>query len=344
MILSDFKFDEQHERLEVFHEGKMDKKIQFAMDYLLQHLPINKIKKDNTVNFDKLKFDEGKNYDWYFLTKKDLAILVRQYGSHFTFYISRKGKFESKLAVITLHDDKELMTKEEREAFEYDFDSFMGIKQYFPKLVELIEEGKIQSLWNNLTFPRPSYTKVETAFASKDSINSLDTLFFAMDEICSKYLSTYAEKDVLNLIKDYKVGDMFGKAYKITKVATEVQDGYYHGVGLEFQNTNFPDSKPSWSDVYSLARFYSDELNYKALVRQRSILEFAEDNHEEILSAIPSPEQQPFIWMNLKYLYMNELDRLYKARVGEIEGWESNEALTKEFINFIEYSYKMKHK
>ena len=44
--------------------------------------------------------------------------------------------------------------------------------------------------------------------------------------------------------------------YKIVDTSVILNDEYYHGVGLTLLNTNFPQSKPSWCDVYCLARYY----------------------------------------------------------------------------------------
>lgn len=339
MNLKDFKYSEQDEKRDYFRSAKIGKKFKFAIEYLLNHLPINEIGKENKINFDKIKFKEGKNYNWFFLNKKNLTILVRKYGSHFTFYSLLQGKYERKLSVFTICDNSELMNDETSDSF--CDDNYKSIKKYFPKLVEMIENNKVHSLWNSISFPVEDYTEVKIASIGDESIHSLDVLMFAADELLNTYICTYAENDVLEQIKKYKVGDMFGDAYKITKVKTELKDGYYHSCGLSLHNTNFPDSKGSWSDIYSLAQFYCDQLNHDEIVAKREVMEFIKANHSEILSQIPSVKEQPYIFMNLDHIYTDIAYKMFKENGSEMKSEYFYKAIPKSYQNFIRYSYEL---
>jgi hypothetical protein len=43
-------------------------------------------------------------------------------------------------------------------------------------------------------------------------------------------------------------------------INAELDVDNYHNVGISLLNRNFPDSKPSWSDVYSLTEYYYNSL------------------------------------------------------------------------------------
>ena len=159
MNLEDFKYSEQDEKRDYFRSAKIGNKFKIAIEYLLNYLPINKIGKENKFDFNKIKFDEGKNYDWFFLNKENLIILVRQYGSHFTFYSLFQGKYEKKLSVFTICDNNELMSDKTSDSF--CDDRYKSIKKYFPKLVEMIENNKVYSLWNSISFPVKNTQKLK---------------------------------------------------------------------------------------------------------------------------------------------------------------------------------------
>ena len=66
--LEEFKFSDQDESKYFVREKKLEKKLKFAFNYLLNRLPINKLNDDNTFDFEKdLEYNEGKNYTWFFL-------------------------------------------------------------------------------------------------------------------------------------------------------------------------------------------------------------------------------------------------------------------------------------
>ena len=108
-----FKFSEQDFKQSIVYENKLIKKLRYSFDYLLKYLPINVV--DDNFTFDNIKFREGKNYDWFFLVKDNIQLLVRQYSSHFTIICVNKDKeisYRDRMSVFTINDDYEKMDDE----------------------------------------------------------------------------------------------------------------------------------------------------------------------------------------------------------------------------------------
>ncbi len=347
MKLTDFKFSEQDKKRDFVREEKIEKKIKFCLKYLVKHLPVNKLKKDNSFDFSKLKFYEGKNYKWYFLNNKETTILVRQYSTHFTFFVNHKHEddYKSRLSVFTICDNRDKMDGNISDG--YLDDNFQSIQKYLPQLVKLIEDNHVHCLWNPLSFERPDFTDVKIAM-NGESVIYLDTLLFACDEIFSTYIVTYAQNEVLEEIKKYKVGDTFGNSYVITRVETEFSKDYsdpnYHGVGLEFTNNNFPDSKPRWADVYSIANYYSDDLYNESRVLERNVMDFVYKNHDKVMKIVTTQEKQDYLWMFVDNKYIEHMHNLYTIDIEEIEIKIFAKCINEEFRNFIKTSYNIKQK
>jgi hypothetical protein len=258
MIKDIFKFGEDDFKNHIVYENKLLKKLRFSFDYLLKYLPINTV--DDKFIFSEVKFREGKNYDWFFLVKGNVYLLVRQYGSHFTFISLNKDKeisYRDRLAVFTISNDREKMDDETSD--ELCDNKFLTIEKILPSLIEMIEKDDVHSIWNSLSLVRPDYTDVKIAQVG-DSTHSLDLLLFACDEVFGMHLVEFAENEMAVKIAEFKVGDMLGDAYQITDVNDKINKEYYYSTGLSFVNTNFPESKPQWADIYSLTRYYLEYI------------------------------------------------------------------------------------
>jgi len=253
-----FKFEESNFKQHIVYENKLIQKLKYSFEYLLKYIPINTV--DDKFTFDDLKFSEGKNYDWFFLVKDNVQLLVRQYSSHFTFISINKDKeisYRDRMSVFTISDDRDKMDDETSDA--HVDDKFLTMKQILPSLIEIIEKDNVHAIWNTLSFVRPKFTEVKMAQIG-ETIYSLDLLLFACDEVFSKHCELFAENDMANKIADFKVGDKLGDAYIITDVKKEINKEYFYNTGLSFINTNFSGSKSEWADVYSLTRYYLEYI------------------------------------------------------------------------------------
>lgn len=253
-----FKFEKRDIVFELMYERKMDSKFKQAFRYLLDRIKPQKFEGD----LGELEWEEGKSYNWIAIEDGNVTLMLRKYHSHFTVYfrIMDSQEFngttfdESNYGCFIFHSDREKMTGEESD--QRVDDNYLDLNTCFAELIKHLREKGSHMLWNPYSLVRPKFVDVKNIWdGGREHITSIDLFIYCCEELFEKYLEHYAMNETLEKIKTFKVGDMLD-AYKITSMITDVKDGYYHGVGLELQNTNFPDSKPSWADVYSLTRYY----------------------------------------------------------------------------------------
>jgi len=258
MLKEIFKFSEDSFKNDIVYENKLIKKLKYSFDYLLKYLPINTV--DDKFSFDDIKIREGKNYDWFFLVKDDIQLLVRQYGGHFTFICINKDKeisYHSRMSVFTINDDRKKM--DDKTSDEHCDNNYLTMEEIFPSLLEIIKKDNVHTIWNPLSLVRPEYTEVKIAQIGENT-HSLDLLLFACDEVFRMNCELFSENEMANKIAEFNVGDMLGDAYKITEVKKDIDEEYFYSTGLSFINTNFPGSKAEWSDIYSLTRYYLEYI------------------------------------------------------------------------------------
>jgi len=264
--LSDlFSFEERDITSHMLYEMKLGYKFKDAFEYLLTRLPIQKLKAD----LRKLKWDEGKNYDWAIIKDGRVTIIFRQYRLHYTifFKVDGEGKmaeYNTKYGCLSFHTDTKHLSDDVSDS--YCDDNFRDMSRYIKPLIKLLEEDKVHGLWNPLSFKaddeerRPDHIEAKNIWnGGMDDLSSINDFIFCCDELFDKYLELFAKNEMMDRLKTIKVGDMLG-VYKVTAVRAATKDEYYHDAGLELKNTNFKDSKPSWADVYSLTRYYLNNV------------------------------------------------------------------------------------
>ncbi|WP_300571224.1 hypothetical protein [Flavobacterium sp.] len=333
-----FNFDDNRVKENIVYKDKIVKKIKHCMKYLENHLPVNELDKDNKFDFNKIKFDEGKNYDWFFLNNEKVTILVRQYRCHFTFFTMNKHEVDSyfnKLAIFTLHDDSEKM--EDNLSDEYCDNNFKTLEEVLPQLVDIIAEQKVGGMWNPLSFVRPKFTEVKIAFVGEESVHSLDTLIFACDELFHMYLMKFAENETLAKLKDLKAGDAFGKYYTIASVSLDLKEGYYHGVGLKKYRNNDETKKEDWSDVYSLTRYEYETLFFAN--SKDDVEKFLFANHDKVFGETFTKDIMIMAQFTNKYIKM--MHELFIAEGNEIDIKVFVSFMPEHFVDFLEISYRV---
>lgn len=336
-----FNFDDNRTNERFFRDKNLYAKIKFCFKYLENHLPINKLSEDNTFDFSTLKFDEGKNYDWFFLVNNNVKLLFRQYGNHFTVFalgVNKESDYFSKMSQFSIHDNLENIPNEIHD--KYIDNRYLSIEKMLPNLIKLIEEDDVRSI--DYCLEREKFTEVRTAFVGNEGVDSLDDIIFGCDELFQMYLEKFAQTEMLEKIKSLKVGDMFS-AYKITEIRTEVKDDYYHAVGLKYVNTNFPDSKESWSDVYSLTRYHYEDLYSNPL--EKHVTKFCYKNHDAVFAEVCEKlkDTQLFFIGQVIDVYNRIMLELFVKEYGEITQKEFNNGLGKSYETFIEHAYR-KHR
>ena len=329
-----FKFSENDVKNDVLYEKKLREKIKHCFNHLLtnKRISINKLKDDNTFNFKKLKFSEGKNYDWFFLTNNKINILVRQYQQHFTFFTKTKSDnyYADKVNVFIIHFNREKITDDKLSDQLCD-NPFLGLSELLPSLIKLLINNNVHSLWNDLSFIRPDYVDVKNVYNGGDDVTDLDSLLFACDELFGKYLEYYAQNEMLDKLKTLNVGDRFGKVYIIKEIKTDVKDKYYYSAGLNFIQDGSTEIK--YADVYSLTRYYYDALNYDEMTD--IIKQFAYTNYQSVFDSIKVKKR--IVW-DFSYSFIIELHKKFnETTIIDFDRFRS--LLPKEFITFIEQLY-----
>ncbi len=249
-----FKFSARDITMHMYYDLKLCYKFESAFNYLLTKMPIQKLVKD----LGKLKWEEGKNYDWAIVQKDNVIFIMRQYGNHFTIFtkIVSEERYGTKFGCFTFNTDREKLP-----VGEYDSrcdNNFLDLNRYITSLFDFIGSGNIHSLWNNASLKREEYITIKNVWNGYEDFSSIDDFIFCIEELFSKYLELFAQTDMFEKIKTIKKGDMVGH-YEVLSVSTKLENEYYHGVGLKLKGTNGADSE-SFADVYSLARYYHDSI------------------------------------------------------------------------------------
>jgi len=228
------------------------------------------LNKNSSPDFNKLKWSEGKNYQWLALCMGDkdgsTQFLIRQYGRHLTvftkFSYSEESYRDTVYACFTFNTNNDKMNATQREASDLNENFFHEFQIAFPEILRLVNENKLHSLWNNRDLPRPSYVDVKTAFYG-ETIISIDLLIFGAEELTQKHMELFAENDMLDMLKSLREvsGRDFDANNKVKEVVTDFpkqySDPYYHGVGIAVVDAK---DKRSFHDVYTLTRYYFDEV------------------------------------------------------------------------------------
>jgi hypothetical protein len=252
-----FKFEKSDIVMHITYELRLCEKFETAFDYLLTKLPIQKLKKD----LGKMKWTEGKNYDWAIIQKNNVIFIIRKYGSHFTIFVKsiteKRGYDRTKYGCFMFSTDTKKMSDEESDMRIHD--NFCDLNKYISNLFDFIGEDKIHALWNSSSFERDEYIKIKNVWnGSQEDISSIDDFIFCLEELFGKYCELFAETNMFEKIKTIKIGEKLG-SYEVLSIKTELKDGYYHGVGLTLKGTNGADSKRFY-DVYSLTQYYYDSI------------------------------------------------------------------------------------
>jgi len=235
---------------------KVDKLIQESFHYIT-----NTMKPSKKMKLSEVKFIEGKSYDWCYILVDGIKFLVRQYGTSFTIYYKKERTTISDeisgakcFGVFIVSTDSDKLSGNESDA-RCD-NPFMDIDELFKPIVALIAKGDNFLLWNSVALPRPDHVKIEVAITSRE-IDDVKLAMFALEEISLVHRNYFAVNEMLNKIKEFKIGDRLS-AYEITGIQTDDKGADNHYSGLELQNTNFPESEPEFQDVISLTEWYYD--------------------------------------------------------------------------------------
>lgn len=229
-------------------------KMKDAFDFIVQKLGVQK-----KTKLSKMKWMEGKSYDYAVLQDDNVTLLIRHYRDHFTFwgYVKSKEKddFQSEFFMFTYHTDRDkLMTDDEKDA-RCD-NNFMDIDLSIASFIKVIKEGHAHLVWNSAACVIPKWVEVKIGFVHS-SIHSFDLAIFGCEELSTLQSQLFAENEMWKLIKQIKPGYKIGREV-VKSVNTELpkqySDPYYHGLGITFEKGSH------MQDVYSLTMFFINDI------------------------------------------------------------------------------------
>lgn len=263
-----FKFDKdcikRHIRYDLKLFSKMREPIAYVIDMLEKKGHSLTIKSLDKFSLNKVEEKEGKNYHWSVIKYNNISLLIRRYGQHLTIFskVERTDRDYDKIQIsaFTFHSDRDKFPDKNHDKMmdERYSKPFMDLQVCFPKLMELLSDDYgAQSLWNDHSFPRPEFVEVKEAFCNTE-ISSIDLFVFCMEELDQIHLTLFAENDMVEKLKEFKAGDVLNERYTIKRVASDVNDDYYHSTGLTLKEKGSKGDK--WEDVYSLTRWFYEDI------------------------------------------------------------------------------------
>ncbi len=251
-----FSFESRDIVTHMMYNMKLGDKFKESFVYLQNKMEIQEFN-----SLEKLKWDKGKSYDWAGTKKENVIFIIRKYRSHFTVFYKVEKKnddYYASYGCFTYHTDKDKLPKELWDV--YPDNDFIELNKSISDIFKLIADGLGGMLWNSASLPRPKYVNIKTIWSGGvESVSSIDEFIYCCEEIFSRYLEIFSKTDMLEKIKEFKVGQILNNKYEIIDIRTDVKNEYYHGVGLTLKGTNGRESE-DWKDVYSLTRWYLDDV------------------------------------------------------------------------------------
>lgn len=269
-----FKFEKNVITNYIQYELKTVSKFKEPLNYIIRGLEklghsITIKSLDKSIDLNKIKEKEGKNYHWSSIKYKNVDLVIRRYHQHLTIFtkvnkekIDYMGRPKIEYGAFTFHTDFEKFGDKHDEMMDKYYDKpFTDLNVIIKDLINLLLNRGVSWVWNSACLARPDHVELKLAFEN-DEISSIDEFVFCMEEIENAYLSMFAETTMFQILEEYKskTGEMLDKRYKAGKVNTVVKDEYFHGAGMEVIDTMDKKNKAEFKDVYSLTRWYFEEI------------------------------------------------------------------------------------
>lgn len=230
------------------YKCNLPEKLKESFDFVVNKLGAQKVKK-----ISKLKWNEGKNYDWAVLKNDSVVMLIRKYRTHFTVFseFTASEKYKNNFSIFTYDTNEKLLSDEESD--ERCDNNYIDIDSSIDSMLKIIKEGHSHLLWNSSAVHIPKHVEIKIGIID-NSIHSFDLLVFATEELANIQTQLYAENEMWDMLKKLKVGDLVGKSKsKIKSISIDLEDNYYHGLGLYFEGDSF-------KDVYCLTMYYLNDI------------------------------------------------------------------------------------
>lgn len=282
-----FKFEKEYITRYIQYELKTLSKFKEPLKYIIRQMERHKnclvIKSLDNINLNKIKESEGKNYYWSVFKYKNITLVVRRYKQHLTIFTMVESnekidddtleKPRTDYGAFTLNTDFEKIDISNRDQISDNYydnpftDLNVIVKDLFNLLID--RDSGVHWVWNSVALKRPDHINIKLIF-DNNSISSIDDFGFCMEELENKYQELFAENTMVQKLKELNVGEILDDRYKIGKINTILKNNYYHDIGLEM--INILDKSKRFNDVYSLTRWYFEEVFKEKLYSYNGVL------------------------------------------------------------------------
>ncbi len=180
-----FSFGEDKAKNFLVREMGILKKFKTSFNYLASKLKAQKLKKD----LNKLKWDEGKNYDWALIRVDKTDLIIRKYQNHFTIFCKNEilnkvsDNYEYKdvtYSCFTFNTNREVLNDKDSDKRVDDW--FFDLNNHISRLIDVVKENGVHWLWNSVSYERENFIEIKQAL-DRETVYSLDLLIFACDEL-----------------------------------------------------------------------------------------------------------------------------------------------------------------
>jgi len=278
-----FKFERDEIDSHIKYELNLFNRIKKPLDYVFESLEKNGYSLTLTslekVNLKKVKFNEGKSYNWCVIKFENVKLMIRSYQQHLTIFtraeiycdILEKNKITR--GAFTFHTDfdrMKLTDKQHDRKLDFMWDNpLLDLNKVIKEIFEHLKKDKFHWLDNSASLKLPDGVKLKQAYEDRgfgeQRIYSFDLLTFCFEEINSLHVQYFAENTMFEYLPELKKrkGDFleggYDKPRKIKEVITKLKDNYYHGVGVVLEDESRSD-KTKFEDVYSLTRYFYEGI------------------------------------------------------------------------------------
>lgn len=332
-------FNERTVKDTLIGKMRLGSKLQEAFRFIVDKVPAHE-----PMDLNKVDWLKTKNYNWCVIQKDNVTLIIRHYGNHFTIFTKRFTEHdmgehtykEYRYSGFTYFSETEHLSDEESDA-RCD-DNFVDLNNSLTRLIEIVAENGVHTIWNDLSFVRPKHVEAKVMFDG-DEIYSFDNFIFGCDEIFHLAFMLFAENEIVEKVKEFegKEGQMLNSRYKIDYVRSEVDKEYYHSTGIGLIDTLSEKESKSFQDVYSLGRWYYEDMYFGNI--KKNIEKFLFTSHDKVFAE--TFNKDIMIMAQFTNPYIKMMHELFIAEGNDIDIKVFVSFLPKNFMEFLEMSCRV---
>lgn len=129
-----FSFDKMSVSHHLYYELKLGYKFEDSFRYIIRHIKPKKV-----GDLGKMKWSEGKRYDWISVKSDGVTFLIRGYRHHYTIYFmvtDAENDYYNKFGCFTFRTDMDKLSEDVLDS--YHEDNYIDINNHLKGLLEFI--------------------------------------------------------------------------------------------------------------------------------------------------------------------------------------------------------------